>query len=135
MKQIWMILALCLIASCGKGSSSETKVSKLLSERLKNTYWEMPGYSAANLTIVDGENGSVALSASSGISNGTLVMLEESVKDNFVVFNIYTTNGNKVIGVSIEDPETIKVSVITSSNSLKGYKEFHDQVYTYMKKK
>ncbi len=69
------------------------------------------------------------------MSNGTVVVMEEDVANNFVVFNVYDDTGkNRVIALSVVDPDTIAVSTISASNSLQGYKEEHDRMKVLMKK-
>ena len=132
MKNILLIMSVFLIMSCGSDETETAgKKSKVLS-KIKNTYWEMPSYPDGNIRIMNG-TATASMSSSSVISNGTVDMLEED--KNFTVFNVYTPEKNTVFGLSIESNDTIKLSVISSSNSLAGYKEVHEMMAVVMKKK
>ncbi len=129
MKNILLLMSVFLIISCG--TESGPKKSKVLS-KLKNTYWEMPTYADGNIRIMDG-TATVSMSSTSVISNGTVDVLDED--KTFTVFNVYTPEKNTVFGLSVESNDTIKLSVISSSNSLEGYKTFHDVLGVVMEKK
>ncbi len=137
MKNILLIMAVFLIVSCGSDDSStdtdviKNKKSKVLA-KIKNTYWEMPTYKYGNIRIKD-DTATSSMSETSFISNGTISMLDED--DNFTVFNVYNAEKNTVFGLSLVDKDTIKVSVISASNSLEGYKSNHDVLGVIMKKK
>ncbi|MGL5956056.1 MAG: hypothetical protein ACRC0X_05570 [Brevinema sp.] len=131
MKKLLMIMSIFLILSCGDNGGE--KQSKLLSGNLKNTRWVIPNYPVANIHILDG-TATLSINENSFISNGTISILEEDTKENFVVFNIYTEENNRVVALALQDPETITISMVQSSNSLEGYKEFHDIFKVEMKK-
>ena len=131
MKNILLLMSVFLIMSCGSDETETgAKKSKVLS-KLKNTYWEMPTYADGNIRIMDG-TATASMSSSSFISNGTISLLDED-KD-FTVFNVYTPEKNTVFALSLETNDTIKLSIITTSNSLEGYKEVHDILGVPMKK-
>ena len=130
MKNILLLMSVFLIISCGTDESGPKK-SKVLA-KLKNTYWEMPTYADGNIRIMDG-TATASMSTSSFISNGTVDLLEED--KNFTVFNVYTPEKNTVFALSIETNDTIKLSIVTSSNSLEGYKATHELLGVEMEKK
>lgn len=143
MKKFLALMSVFTIVACGGGEktteTTETvddtsKKSRLLAEQLKNTSWAMPAYPPANITILD-NTATISMSETSFLSNGTIDVLEDDSENNFVVFNVYTSNDNRVFAVSVIDPETIEVSIIQNSNSLAGYKDFHDRFKIQMKKK
>ena len=129
MKNILLLMSVFLIISCGTEESGPKK-SKVLA-KLKNTYWEMPTYADGNIRIMDG-TATASMSTSSFISNGTIDLLEED--KTFTVFNVYTPEKNTVFALSIETNDTIKLSIVTSSNSLEGYKATHELLGVEMKK-
>ena len=132
MKNILLLMSVFLIMSCGSDETETgAKKSKVLS-KLKNTYWEMPGYADGNIRIMNG-TATASMSSSSFISNGTVALLDED--KNFTVFNVYTPEKNTVFALSVETNDTIKLSIITASNSLAGYKEMHDILGVKMVKK
>lgn len=127
MQKILLCISLLTIVACGGEQKTGEKKSRLLTGKLKNTSWSMPGFEAAGLSIYNDGKGSVSMSESSFISNATISVLEEDPKGEFVVFNLYDETGNnRVLGVSVVDKDTIRISIISSSNSLEGYKAFHD---------
>lgn len=131
MKKALLLMSVFLIISCGSDETkSDAEKSKVLS-KLKNTYWEMPTYADGNIRIMDG-TATASMSSSSFISNGNIAVLDEG-KD-FTVFNVYTPEENKVFALSLETNDTIKLSVMSSSNSLEGYKELHDILGVTMEK-
>lgn len=143
MKKILVFMNVLAIVACGGGEENTTsqenksKKSTLLSESLKNTSWTMPDYPVAGVTIME-NTASVSMSETSFVSNGNISVLEDDSKNNFVVFNVYSTNtnaiDNRVLAISMIDPETIEVSIIQNSNSLEGYKKSHERFKVQMKK-
>ena len=131
MKNILLLMSVFLIISCGSDETkSSIEKSKVLS-KLKNTYWEMPTYADGNIRILD-DTATVSTSSSSVISNGTVAILDED--KNFSVFNVYTPEKNTVFAVSLETNDTIRLSIVTSSNSLEGYKATHEVMGVTMEK-
>ncbi|MGL4676080.1 MAG: hypothetical protein ACRCWI_00210 [Brevinema sp.] len=133
MKKLLTIMSVFLLVSCGNSGEVENKKSKLLSGKLKNTSWAIPDYSVASIQILDG-TATVTMNETSFLSNATIAVLEEDAKNDFVVFNIYTDKDNRVLSLSLQDPETITLAMVFSSNSLEGYKELHDVFKVEMKK-
>ena len=131
MKNILLLMSVFLIMSCGSDETETgAKKSKVLS-KLKNTYWEMPTYADGNIRIMNG-TATASMNSSSFISNGTVALLDED--KNFTVFNVYTPEKNTVFALSLETNDTIKLSIITSSNSLEGYKAVHKVMGVTMEK-
>ena len=114
------------MVSCGEKDPNAPKKSKLLSTELKNTSWEMPGYEVAGFSMYE-DTASISMSATSFISNATIVVLDESKKGDFVVFNMYTDTGdNRVLGVSILSNDMIRVSIINADDDIEGYRATHE---------
>ncbi|MGL4561020.1 MAG: hypothetical protein ACRCV0_01855 [Brevinema sp.] len=148
MKRFIVMCLTFLVVSCGSGGKKTTedtssstpniqeslptlKDSKILS-KLRNTSWEMPDYKFANISFKK-DKVNVSLSETSYMSNAGLFILEED--NDIVVFNVYTDTNNSVFALSIEDPKSIKISVINESNSIEAYKQIHNTFGTVMVKK
>jgi len=132
--RILLLSYILILASCGdkKTNKDDEKKSLILSKKLKNTTWAMPGYEAAGITIKD-DKISISMSSTSFISNSDYKVLNED-KD-LVVFFVRDDTNSSTFALSMEDPETIKISIITSSNDMEAYKEFHSVLGATMKRK
>ncbi|SFB84823.1 hypothetical protein SAMN02745150_01052 [Brevinema andersonii] len=128
-----ILLTLILtVAACGSKKDSESAKSPLLSKKLKNSYWEMPSYPAANIKF-SSDGVTVQLNENFAISNGRTTILEED-KD-FIVFNVDDQTNNLVVSVLIKDPKTISTAIQSSAGGDTSFRERHNILAQEMVKK